>query len=424
MLLCTHVFARWAVTILTALLLLMTPVLVVGRVEAKNTQNYQSVKEDFLCRACVSLGEVFFEELLTPIAGRYRGTVQATDASPSSSSSTSAPSSRHTSQVGHRQREQMIVEVHEAIDALCSHLETSIQRQTMAAADVGAEDAVARQLLSPLVTSTDIRDGVVIACPTALEEINEALTDTAFHHLLSGEKASRASASATHVGGSGDASTAAPSASSAPSGEAVPYELPAAGAFCEKAGLCSSFVHYHITSDTAVRRRALEGHEAAATTAAAAAGGSPTPKKTTSKRTSTKTSRSNTGKRGAAAKAATGRYVVEGVEEDETFAQTLRRVFERRTWQQLVDVLNVTELLTLTYWVDGVRLMMDPNVYFHLQAYVPVMAAYALGLVILLVVVVVAVVVACPRKSRGNSSSGGSAVPSQQQQREGGKKEQ
>lgn len=372
---------------------------VAAHAEVKGSREYQNVKEDFLCRACVGLGEVFFEEVLGPIADRYRITPARTGVSVPSSASVQ-PNVTPPRQFGsHRQREQMIVEVHEAIDRLCDSLEKNIQRQSLEAVNLPADDVVARQLLSPYVTSKDLRDGVITACPMALEEINEALTNTAFNHLLHKKAASvRENRSTDHTRAADNSSSGASTTA------ASSYQLPAAGTFCEEAGLCSSFVHYHITSDAEVRRRARAAYPESSTTTTAtrdetlaelktdnnsSGGGSSTVKPRKGAAIGEKRSR----KADEHTRKAKARDYAADAGEDETLRQTLHRMFQWHTWRQLFDSLNTTEVLSAGFWVQGLAMMISPDVLFHLQAYVPYMVVYSLCLVAVLVLVLVVVLV-------------------------------
>ncbi|KPA78951.1 hypothetical protein ABB37_06015 [Leptomonas pyrrhocoris] len=380
--------AALLVALLVCSFLLVVPSPAASRVEVKGSREYESVKEDFLCRACVGLGEVFFDEVLPPLADRYRLSTVATSGGSSSSSPPSSAPPRAAPKASHRQREQMIVEVHDAIDALCDALEKSIQRQSVAAAaTVAANDAAAQQLLNPLVSSKDLHDGVIIACPMALEEMNEALTDTAFKHLLPGEGKHAPSSNTKEQEKAHDVSSKKP-------GSTPPaYRLPAAGTFCEEVGLCSPYVHYHITSDADVRRRAREAQEAASIRLDAS---DPPP---TTRDNSGKQKKSTTGPKAAQRnppnqkeappKKSTSNEGPSG--EDESLMATLHRVFQRETWRQLKNSLNTTEVLSVGFWLRGLSLMADSDVRFHVQAYVPFVVVYSVCLAAVLLVVLAAV---------------------------------
>ncbi|KPI84807.1 hypothetical protein ABL78_6135 [Leptomonas seymouri] len=401
---CLSGAARLA-TILLITFLFVLPACVAAHVELKGRREYENVKEDFMCRACVGLGEVLFDEVLTSIADRYQAPPFAAPLGSASSPAKASDSStqlRQASGVGSRQREQLIVEVHEAIDALCESLENSIRRQSMEAATEAADDVVARQLLNPLVSSTDLRDGVIAVCPAALEEMNEALADTAFKHLLT-EKVLLSTPSSKR-----ENKRTGQSSSEVLEAEAPIYHLPAAGTFCEDLGLCSSYVHYHITSDAAVRRRAREARAANAATIMLD-GSDPSPVSSANgKRKGNAGNRQATGDRTPQQKASTKKtshYHV-GSADDLSLGETLRRVFQLDTWRQLADSLNTTEVSSISFWARGLALVVGSDVRFHLRAYVPFVVVYFLGMVaVLLLVVAVAGACRSLRTAEGEKSA-------------------
>lgn len=397
-----------AVCVVVVASFLCFPSFAFARAEVKGSTEYQNVKEDFLCRACVSIGEVFFDEVLPPITARYQATLATSHSSLSapSSPSNAASSGRPTSKLGHRQREELIVEVHEGIDALCGTVEKSIQRQSMEAVDVAADDVAARQLLSPLVFSTDLRDGVLTACPMALEEMNEALTDAAFKLLLPrSEKSSRS----RHSRSTNKNSTTGAASDATAEDKAAVYELSAAGSFCEEVGLCSRFVHYHITSDSDVRRRAREAQKESSDTGVdgtSELGGSRPSNAALSQRGGSKqksmgrkasSARAPKVKRGEKAKPL--QYYADMSENEPPLLWTLRRALQLDTWRQLKDSLNTTEILSVEYWRRGLVMASSPEMRFHLQAYVPLATMYALLLAAVLLVVILAVAYLRRRRS-------------------------
>lgn len=373
-----------------------------GRAEVKKTGEYKDVKADFLCRACVALSEVFLDEVLLPTAQRYETYRDPTTGL-----------LRRSSRIGHREREQMIVETHEAIDGLCATLARHVEREAKAALTPGA-DPLDVQLQSPLATSPDLREGVAVACPMALEEMSDELANLAFKVLLPEVKTTGKEDDRGGAATDGDGTRS--------------YTLPAGGAFCEKVQLCSSYVHYHITSEAEVRRRARGGRRAAAQHAQGDEGAPPQDSagteasaKASSERTTaakekdearpenlstTQSAARKGGKARNATAAARPRRPSRTTEEGETLFQTLQRVVRADTWRELWGTVNHTEVASAAFWVDSLRGMVDRDVLFHMQGYVPLGVVYLLALSGLLLLTVAGVLLC-----RGTRHTSAPAAP-------------
>ncbi|KAK7201905.1 hypothetical protein NESM_000258000 [Novymonas esmeraldas] len=333
--------------------------------EMKKSSEYKNVKQDFLCRACVALAEVFMEEVLPKTESRYRAYLDPTTGVLRSTSSA----------LGHREREQLIVEVHEGIDELCKTLEGSIARQLKESLSQEA-DPYATQVQSPLVASKNLREGVAIACPMALEEMSDELASVAFQALLPGMKSSPSSESAAGAATGGE-SAAAPG-----------YERPAVGRLCESVGVCSSYIHYHITSDAVVRQRAREGRAATPPTD----GTGKAKERTTGGRAQRQPSQP-------------------AEDEEGTVLAALQQALRMETWRQLWRSMNSSDVLTVNFWTRELRAIVDPDVLFHLQGYAPHGAAYVLAVSALLLLAAVVSVWCC-----AGSSTRHGGLPTKKQQ--------
>lgn len=172
--------------------------------------DYGSVKEDFMCRACVVLARIVVEDVLPTLTKRFAH-FTADDRSDSTRRRTNSA-----------WKERLAVETHDAIDHLC---ETVKKRMNVTSeSDTEAGEASKRQTTE---------EGIQIACAATLEELNEPLAQMVLQSLHPKYKRDT-----LHPG---------------EEEFKAPYKLPTTGAFCEAEKLCKPYVHYHITSEDGAR---------------------------------------------------------------------------------------------------------------------------------------------------------------------------
>lgn len=216
------------------------------------TPDYSSVREDFACRACMALTGAFFHDVLPPAAAKYiQYAEQEARNGPASS-------------VGRGVRkEAMVAEVHETIDGLCAVVKARHEKEA-ALEDAAEATAAAAGSMKPVRSGgsrRNVNQGIDIACPVTLEDLNEALTTTAFKVLMPRRFAGITAENNDGGDGEGDDGLEGGTEKGDKTAADGTYILPKAGVFCELQKLCSPYLHYHITSEETI---AIKRREAAA----------------------------------------------------------------------------------------------------------------------------------------------------------------
>lgn len=341
----------------------------------RSGNSYDSTKEDFRCRACVAAADLFFHDILPPAQARYSDYIASVSRDTTGSRSSTAD--RAARMAGRtRAREQMVVEVHESIDNLCKELKKRHPSGEPAIKDRKNEWVVRSN--QPLGGSQkDLWEGIGIACPAVLEDLNEEFAEIAFRLLMperfshlppsSEEREEGPANQPQHEAGTkvGHSSSGSSSANR--------YRLPKAGAFCESASFCSPYVHYHITSEAAVRDLRKAGEKESKLKAMKGAPARAAQDVAARWRNAQRTSGTTTSTRKA-----------------ETEEPVWRVVLKKEAWVELYNSFPWREMATTDFWRRYfARPLSNPSVTMHFMAMTPVVVGVTMGVAVLVAVIMI-----------------------------------